>query len=176
MNVRSLANIFRCTALVVLTCVFLLPQDSTLRSVAQDQPYSDDQVLRYAKSIDVAKLDSTLPSQPLEKWLLHGPAQIDELNWWVSRDCDLKDLKPDAKGDLPICVKIGFRRGNITGFGLLTVGTRKSGINGQPALQYLDVLSPSSVGDYEKLSQFPHYLDGIAHSVTVAQTEAPTAS
>jgi hypothetical protein len=139
-------------------------------SAAQDQAYTEDEVLRYAKSVDVAKLDSTLPSQPLEEWLLRGPARIDELYWRVSLDCDLKDPKPDAGGDLPLCVKVGFRRGNTTGFGLLTVGTRKSGIKGQPALQYLDVVFPFSVGDYDKLSEFPRYLDGIVPTVTVAHT------
>jgi len=130
-------------------------------SAAQDQAYTEDEVLRYAKSVDVAKLDSTLPLQPLEEWLLRGPARIEELYWRLSLDCDLKDPKPDADGDFPLCVKIGFRRGNASGFGLLTVGTRKSGVKGQPALQYLSVLVPFSVGDYDKLSEFPRYLDGI---------------
>jgi hypothetical protein len=63
--------------------------------------------------------------------------------------------------DWPLCVKIGFRRGTTTGFGVLRVGTRKSGISGEPAFQYLTVLMPFSVGDYDKLSEFPRYLDGI---------------
>jgi len=165
-----LSSVLCRTAFAVLTYVSLLAQDSTLRSSAQDRPYTDDQVLQYAKSVDIAKLDSTLPSQPLEEWLLHGPARIDELNWQISRDCDLQDPQPDAEGDLPLCVKVGFRRGNITGFGVLTVGTRKSGIKGQPMFQYLDVLSPTPVGNYDKLSEFPHYLDEVAHTVTGAQT------
>jgi len=135
-----------------------------LRSGPQDQPYTDDEVLQYAKSIDVSNLDSTLPSQPLEEWLLRGPARIDELNWRISLDCDLKDPKPDVEGDLPLCVKVGFRRGKITGFGVLTVGTRKAGIKGQPLFQYLDVLSPPPVGNYDRLSEFPRYLEGIVAS------------
>jgi len=130
-------------------------------SAAQIQSYTDDAVLQYAKSIDVAKLDSTLSSRRLEDWLLRGPARIDELNWYVSRDCDLKDPKPDADGDLPLCVKVGFRRGNITGFGVLKVGTLKQGVGGQPVFQYLDVLRPSPVGSYDKLSDFPRLLDGM---------------
>jgi hypothetical protein len=136
---------------------------------AQEQSYTEDELVRYAKSIDVAKLDSTLPSQPLEEWLRRGPARIDELNWRISLDCDLKDQKPDAEGDLPLCVKVGFRRGSIAGFGVLTVGTRKLGIKGPPVFEYLDVLSPSPVENYDRLSEFPRYLDGIVASEAETQ-------
>ena len=136
-------------------------------SAAQGQSYTDDAVLQYAKSVDVAKLDSTLSSQRLEDWLLRGPAKIDELYWNISRDCDLEIPQPDANGDLPLCVKIGFRRGNTTGFGMLRVGTLKHGVSGQPAFQYLAVLEPFSVGDFDKLSDFPRYLDGIPQFGTV---------
>jgi hypothetical protein len=130
-------------------------------SAAQGQSYTDDAVLQYAKSIDVAKLDSTLSSQRLEDWLLRGTARIDELYWNISQNCDLKYPEPDADGDLPLCVKLGFRRGSTTGFGVLRVGTLKHGVSGQPAFQYLGVLRPFSVGSYDKLSEFPRYLDGI---------------
>jgi hypothetical protein len=83
------------------------------------------------------------------------------LYWNISQDCDLKNPEPDADGDLALCVKVGFRRGNITGFGVLRVGTRKHGVSGQPAFLYLDVLRPFSVGSYDKLSDFPRFLDGI---------------
>lgn len=130
-------------------------------SAAQGQSYTDEAVLQYAKSLDVAKLDSTLSSQGLEDWFLRGPARIEELYWNISPNCDLKDPAPDADGDLPLCVKVGFRRGNTTGFGVLRVGTLKHGVSGQPAFQYLDVLRPCSVGSYDKLSDFPRFLDGI---------------
>jgi len=130
-------------------------------SAGQVQLYSDGEVVNHAKSVDVAKLDSTLSSRQLEDWLLRGPARIDELYWNISQDCDLKNPEPDADGDLPLCVKVGFRRGNITGFGVLRVGTRKHGISGQPAFLYLDVLRPFSAGSYDKLSDFPRFLDGI---------------
>lgn len=128
---------------------------------AQKQQYTDDDLVRYAKAIDVSKLDPSLPSQPLEQWLLGGPAKIDELYWHVERSCDLKFPEPDGDGEYPLCVKMGFRRGNTTGFGLVRVGTLESGVKGVPTLQYLDVLKPFSVGGYEKLSEFPRYLDGI---------------
>jgi hypothetical protein len=130
-------------------------------SAKQGQPYNDYVVLQYAKSIDVVKLDSTLSSQRLEDWLLRGPARIDELYWNISHDCDLQVPEPDADGNLPLCVKVGFRRGKMTGFGMLKVGTLKQGVIGQPAFLYLDVLRPFSVGSYDKLSDFPRFLDGI---------------
>lgn len=139
-------------------------------SAAQRQLYSDDAVLKYAKSVDVAKLDSTLSSQRLEDWFLHGPARIDELYWDISSDCDLKVQKPDADGDLPLCVKIGFKRGEMTGFGVLRVGTLKQGVSGQPAFLYLDVLCPFSAGSYDKLSDFPRFLDGIDQKIHLRAT------
>ena len=148
----------RLLAPCLILFIVLIP---TAFSATQGQSYTDDAVLRYAKSVDVAKLDSTLSSQRLEDWLLRGPARIDELYWNISQNCDLKDLEPDADGDLPLCVKLGFRRGNTTGFGVLRVGTLKHGVSGQPAFQYLDVLRPFSVGSYDMLSDFPRFLDGI---------------
>jgi len=130
-------------------------------STAQMQSYNDEAVVKYAKSVDVAKIDSTLSSQRLEDWLLRGPARIDELYWNISQNCDLKGTEPNADGDLPLCVKVGFRRGNTSGFGVLRVGTLKHGLSGQPAILYLDVLRPFSVGSYDKLSDFPRFLDGI---------------
>jgi len=146
--------------------LFMVLITATL-SAAQRHSYNDDAVLKYAKSIDVAKLDSTLAPQRLEDWLLRGPARIDELYWSISQACDLKDPEPDADGDLPLCVKLGFRRGNATGFGVLRVGTLKHGVGGQPAFQYLDVLRPFSVGSYDKLSEFPRFLDGIPQFGTI---------
>ena len=141
--------------------ILLMVLNAAVFTAAQGQSYSDDTVLQYAKSIDVAKLDSKLSSQRLEDWLLRGPARIDELYWNISRDCDLKDPEPDAGGNLPLCVKVGFRRGATSGFGMLKVGTLKHGVTGQPAVLYLDVLRPFPVGSYDRLSDFPRYLDGI---------------
>ncbi len=145
--------------------LFMVLIPATL-STAQTQSDSDEAVVRHAKSVDVAKIDSTLSSQRLEDWLLHGPARIDELSWNISPDCDLKGAEPDADGDLPLCVKIGFRRGNTSGFGVLRVGTLKHGVGRQPAFFYLDVLRPFSLGSYDKLSDFPRFLDGIDRAAT----------
>ena len=136
-------------------------------SAAQSRAYTEEELVRYAKSIDVHKLDSSLPSQTLEDWLLHGPAQIDELYWSINTSCDLKDPEPDGDGELPLCVRIGFRRGSNSGFGRVKVGTLKSGIKGGPEFQSLSVLLPISVGDYDRLSEFPRYLDGIPQFGTI---------
>ncbi len=155
--------------------ILLMALNAAALSTAQVKSYTDDAVVQYAKSIDIAKLDSTLASQRLEDWLLRGPARIDELNWYVSRNCDLKYPKPDADGDLPLCVKVGFRRGNITGFGVLRVGTLKRGVSGQPAFEYLDVFRPTPVGSYDKLSNFPGYLDSISRFQTPSDTKTEPA-
>jgi hypothetical protein len=50
---------------------------------------TEQQVVRYAKALDVAKLDPTLSSQRLDGWLRSGPARLDAVKWEMS-DCDLK--------------------------------------------------------------------------------------
>ena len=46
---------------------------AALSSPAQ-LPYTEKQVIDYAKSIDVSTLDPSLPSQRLEDWLQSGPS------------------------------------------------------------------------------------------------------
>jgi hypothetical protein len=81
----------------------------------------------YAKSIDVSKLDPTLRKQSLENWLRRGPTQAERLDWQES-DCGLKpDTKEPPEG-YPLCVKVVYERGQVTGWILVTVGTRRKGM------------------------------------------------
>lgn len=126
-------------------------------------PYTKEQVIAYAKSIDVQLLDPSLPSQRLEDWLQSGPPRAHVGYWRVEDTCDLKD--PEAP--YPICARISFYRGGYRygqqGYLLVQVGNSKDGIVGRPQLFYpsIDVWEGTFVltGGAERLSALPGLLD-----------------
>ena len=138
---------------------------AALSSPAQ-LPYTEKQVIDYAKSIDVSTLDPSLPSQRLEDWLQSGPPHAHIGYWIVADTCDLKD--PEVP--YPLCARISFYREGQNGshygqqgYLLVQVGNSKDGIVGRPQLFY-----PSTgvwegmmvmTGDAERLSELPTLLD-----------------
>jgi hypothetical protein len=123
-------------------------------------PYTEKQVIAYAKSIDVKTLDPSLSSQRLEDWLQSGPPHA-HIGWSMN-NCD---LKPDSPGvDYPLCARIGFSRNGKGGHILVQVGTSGKGIFGRPQL-YADI-GVVKLGDQrtlmgiaERLSELPAVLD-----------------
>src|ERR1043165_7352184 len=113
---------------------FLAMLSLILASLSSAQiPYAKQQLIAYAKSIDVHMLDPSLPSQRLEDWLQSGPPHV-QTNWRVADTCD---LKPDSNtADYPLCARISFSRNGQGGFFLVQVGTNSSGIVGVPKLYY----------------------------------------
>jgi hypothetical protein len=101
----------------------------------------EKKMLNYARTLDVQKLDRTLPSQSFEDWLRSGPAHIEAVDWRVSLDCDLKDPEFEFPNpaDWPICVQFDFARGDVGEFALMIIGTRGKGISGSPRLDDLTV-------------------------------------
>jgi hypothetical protein len=95
-------------------------------------PYTEEQVIAYAKAIDVQMLDPSLPSQRLEDWLQSGPPHAHIWSWRVADTCDLKPDDPNA--DYPLCAKVTFSRDGENGQFLTQVGTSRSGIVGRPQL------------------------------------------
>lgn len=130
--------------------------------------FTEQQVVAYAKAIDVAKLDPTLPSQRLDKWLQSGPAHLDTVTWELS-DCDLMPLHSPVYV-APLCVKVRIRRGNVGGWIIITVGNFRAGISGAPRVNYVFAGRPGvftrtpavPVPTSEKLSDLPRLLDEAA--------------
>lgn len=121
--------------------------------------YTQEQVIAYAKSIDVHILDPSLPSQRLEDWLQSGPPHAQVL-WRVADTCDLKP--DDSSQDYPLCAKIGLARDGEVGEFLVQVGTDEKGIVGRPQLYYgVSVWEGFFVltGGSERLSGLPALLD-----------------
>lgn len=123
-------------------------------------PYTQEQVIAYAKSIDVHTLDPSLPSQRLEDWLQAGPPHSHIWQWIVADTCDLKPDDQDV--DYPLCAKVKFGREGENGDFLVQVGTNRSGIGGVPKLYYgVGVYEAVFVitGSSERLSDLPALLD-----------------
>jgi hypothetical protein len=123
-------------------------------------PYTEEQVIAYAKLIDVQALDPTLPSQGLEEWLQSGPPRAHILSWSMAKTCDLKPT--DQSIDYPLCAKVTFSRDGEYGQFLTQVGTSQSGIAGPPHLHYgVGVWEGIFVrtGGSERLSDLPALLD-----------------
>ncbi len=123
-------------------------------------PYTTQQVIAYAKSVDVQMLDPSLPSQHLEDWLQTGPPHAHIWNWIVADTCDLKP--DDSDVDHPLCAKVRFGRKGENGEFLVQVGTNRSGIVGAPKLYYgVGVYEAVFVrtGSSERLADLPALLD-----------------
>ena len=69
-------------------------------SVAMGQAYTSKGVIRYAKSVDVAKFDPSLSHQPLNEWLRSRLPHLETVKWAVS-DCDLKPPDDQVHRDWP---------------------------------------------------------------------------
>jgi len=122
---------------------------------------TETDVIAYAKQIDVAKLDSTLQTQPIEEWLRSGPMRADRLDWQVS-DCDVKpDYKEPSKG-YPLCAKIVFQRERVSGWIIINVGTKRQGVAGPPRFE--SAVATTKVGEVlrsenaKNLSDLPHVM------------------
>ncbi|HKR84067.1 MAG TPA: hypothetical protein VJS37_07805 [Terriglobales bacterium] len=127
---------------------------------ADGQAYTSKGVIRYAKALDVANLDSSLSRQPLDGWLRSGSLHLDTVQWVVS-DCDLKPPDDDLPRDWPLCAKFWFRRKthDAGGWGLVQVGTTKKGITGSPQLRILVVTQEGKFSNSQKLSDLPRLID-----------------
>src|SRR5260370_40500112 len=123
-------------------------------------PYTEKQVIAYAKSIDVKMLDPSLPSQRLEDWLQSGPPHAHILFWEMDATCDLKP--DDSSEDYPLCAEVRVTHDGQFGFILVQVGTLNKGIVGPPSI-YRGVRVEETweivTGSSERLSDLPSLLN-----------------
>jgi hypothetical protein len=132
---------------------------AALCCAGQSGDVDEAHVVRYARAIDVATLDPTLPSMPLDKWLTSGPPHLKEA-LWERGDCDLKPAGPEPKDGWPLCVKVRIRKGEVRGWLSITIGTTRSGIIGPPRFAYATLISKQTgVADHfrtvKRLSELP---------------------
>jgi hypothetical protein len=133
-------------------------------------PYTEKQVIAYAKSIDVKMLDPSLPSQRLEDWLQSGPPHAHILFWEMDATCDLKP--DDSSEDYPLCAEVRVTHDGQFGFILVQVGTLNKGIVGPPSI-YRGVGVEETweivTGSSERLSDLPSLLNQPAFTGGVRQ-------
>lgn len=135
-------------------------------ALCQSPAYNKETAVRYAKNLDVARLDANLPSQRLEDWLTSGTPRVDEVQWRMN-GCDLKSGNHEPKDRQPLCVRFGFRRGGVGGRGVITIGTVLKGIDGPARFEYAQVASapPNPRGRLtKKLSEIAGLLDELSRS------------
>lgn len=143
----------------LLTVLSLLVASSSL---AQQLPYTEKQVIAYAKAIDVKTLDPLLPSERLEDWLRSGLPRAHKLTWIVEDTCWIKPFKDE---DYPLCVKIEVSRNDQWAWFLVQIGTWHKGIVGPPKLADFGIAiieeGPGvfQTGYAERLSDLPGLLD-----------------
>ncbi len=127
---------------------------------AGDRPTSsirERSVVARAKTLDVRELDPSLPSEPLERYLIRSlPAHV-SLEWGEST-CELAAPYDDSS---PLCASIRADHPNIRGelhFDVV-VGTLTRGVSGPPMLHnlYLIVMKKGvrvDVIEYDSISHF----------------------
>jgi hypothetical protein len=133
-------------------------------------PYTEKQVIAYAKSIDVKTLDPSLPSQHLEDWLQSGPPHAHILFWEMDATCDLKPDDPSE--DYPLCAEVRVTHDGQFGFILVQVGTLKRGIVGPPSIHRgvgVEETWEIMTGSSERLSDIPGLLNQPAFTGGVRQ-------
>jgi len=149
-----------------LICLLILTQLFSFLAFAKDRA-TDKQIIEYTKALPVVKLEAGLPSQSFDDWLRSGLPHLDEVLWKSDPGCDLQE----AANPSPLCVKFTFRRGSVSGWGLVKVGTIADGVTGTPKLRYLTVLygeaqvaagAQQGARYTEQLSDLPQMLDDMA--------------
>jgi hypothetical protein len=119
-------------------------------------------VTEYAQRIEVAQLDSSLPSRTLNEWLHDGPARGVEVRWRQT-ECDLKHVGDEPATGWPLCAAFMFEQGGVSVRASIVVGTIHEGIKGQPKLDMASIsteeLARNGRGDVaDRLSEIPQLI------------------
>ncbi len=132
---------------------------------------ADLEIVRYAKALDVATLDSALPHRQLEEWLRLGPPRVEVRQWEISPNCGEKAGNSD--GAMPLCVAVSYGRGNVSGIVMIVVGVVNKAPAGLTTLKYA-IASPRNQAASEgselssetttALSEFPRILNEVSYS------------
>jgi len=117
-----------------------------------------ERVLTYGKSLDVNRLDASLPHVALEEWMKTATAPAQTV-WWIG-DCDLKPDPPEPPEGYLVCLRFTVIVNHDAAIrGLVIVGSQKAGLTSQAEFfqMWLGMRGPkfSSAG---KLSDLPRLI------------------
>jgi hypothetical protein len=131
-------------------------------------PLTEAQVIDYAKKLDVSRLDTRLPSQPLEKWLkmvLKPGARIT----WESNDCGEQPGFPEPGRVYPSCAGIQAVSGTFTINIEIGVGSEKC-FSCEPGTWWVAVTKAGCKAEYlKKLSDLPERIKASPQSHRVTE-------
>jgi len=140
--------------------------------VILDRHDAEKEATNYVTRLDVMKLDSTLSSLGLDKWLHSGPAHLDHVRWEEGVPCSNQPESSKPEDVFHVCVYLTFWRNDISGSGIIVVGMRGKEVSESPRLKYFEI--PAWVTLYEqqparrstKLSDLPRLLDEASSQVS----------
>src|SRR5258707_3422418 len=132
-------------AAVLLFCNLVLAQ-STAR---------DRRIIKFARNLNVARLDHRLPGRSFEKWLRSFVGRTAIIKWEVD-DCGEQDGNASNPMNLnpPLCANARTQiNGNELGIAI-AVGWHKSGISGKPAIVYTYLTNRNAPSKLLELAEF----------------------
>jgi hypothetical protein len=120
--------------LAVILAIALLAQVPTLgQSSARDR-----RIIRFARNLNVSRLDRGLPGQTFERWLRSVVGGRVTIHWDVD-DCGEQDGNPSNPDNLnpPLCANARAQMADGSKLGIaIAVGSHQSGISGKPVVFY----------------------------------------
>jgi hypothetical protein len=132
--------------LIILTTIWL-PVLILTNAQSQEQT-----IISYAQNIQASDVDSTLPKQPIEVWLLSLVGSEATISWEVNDCGEQTGLKRYSSSiDPPTCAQITseLTDGRMVGIQII-VGTYKKGITGKPEVFLIYV---ENQGEYKSTSK-----------------------
>jgi hypothetical protein len=120
----------------------------------------DKRMIRYARNLQVSKLDSALPKQRLETWLQSLVGAKTVINWEIN-DCGAQSgiRGDDSHINPPLCAeaqaKLSGERQIIIS---IVVGTHKAGIKGTPDVLGAVYYNQDKTVTLDKLRELPALL------------------
>jgi hypothetical protein len=143
--------------LAPLVLLLACSPSGTARSLGGEEHPSREQVIVFAKGLDVSTLDSSLASERLDNFLAR--AFPDASIRWISSDCENKPARFPRPPETPLCASV---LANVGERGLrihLVVGTQANPISGTPHLEKLYLLGSPASGRHtiilSSLSELP---------------------
>lgn len=120
----------------------------------------DRRLITYARGLDVAKLDPTLPSGRFEHWFRSLVGTTAKISWEIN-DCGEQSGNPSDGSSInpPLCAQVegSLRDGRQVNV-LILVGTHKAGRKGKPAIWSMSLVDNGAVTSPARLRELPMLL------------------
>ena len=118
----------------ILTMVILAPN---FDQSCINQKKSDEELIAYAKKLNVNKMESRLPQEELDTWLKSILRSTTKIEWEINDCGEQTGTEIDRQRDLPFCAGIEAKTkdGGKVILAIL-IGTDKKGLTKRPGVYY----------------------------------------